>query len=318
MTVVSPTQVNPNDEVTAASVNTPVNQLAATINGSLDDNNISALSGTKISSGTIPASKATTDANVETRLSESIGDFVASGCVWSIISGLNAAMTAGVVYIGGRRVVVAAISSQAFVASKGTYVSVDNTGAVSIASTVSNGAAAPALPASSLWLSVNVTSGAAVTAVKQFGSGASGTVIYPDSPTAAHRSWVPVWTNITVGNGTVTAKYKQVGKRVDFHVVLTLGSGSSVSSNPNLTLPVTAAAYGDVSSGNPYIGIAHFEDNAVGSNEGTIDMPSTTTMRPLVYTTGGTYAGIAALGSAVPFTWGTGDEIILTGSYEAA
>lgn len=56
MTLVSPSQVNPNDEITAASVNTPNNQLAAVINGNLDDTNIASLSGTKLNAGTVPAS----------------------------------------------------------------------------------------------------------------------------------------------------------------------------------------------------------------------------------------------------------------------
>lgn len=54
MTTVSVTQLNANDEITAAGANLPHNQLAAVINGNLDDNNISSLSGTKITTGTLP------------------------------------------------------------------------------------------------------------------------------------------------------------------------------------------------------------------------------------------------------------------------
>jgi len=53
MTLVTPTSVNPNDDINDSSVNTPVNQLAAVINGNIDDTNISSVSGSKISGGTI-------------------------------------------------------------------------------------------------------------------------------------------------------------------------------------------------------------------------------------------------------------------------
>lgn len=53
MGLVSPSQVNPGDEITSASVNTPINQLAAVVNGSLDSDNISSLTGAKIQSSTL-------------------------------------------------------------------------------------------------------------------------------------------------------------------------------------------------------------------------------------------------------------------------
>ena len=56
MSTVSVTQINPDDEITAAGANLPHNQLASVINGNLDDANISSLSGTKILGGTLPSS----------------------------------------------------------------------------------------------------------------------------------------------------------------------------------------------------------------------------------------------------------------------
>ncbi|SIC58356.1 tail fiber protein [Mycobacteroides abscessus] len=54
MSTVSVTQINPDDEITSAGANLPHNQLAAVINGNLDDNNIASISGTKIINGTLP------------------------------------------------------------------------------------------------------------------------------------------------------------------------------------------------------------------------------------------------------------------------
>jgi hypothetical protein len=63
MTLVTPSQSNPNDEITAARINDPVNQLAAVLNGQIDDANISGVSGSKLATGTVPGT-AITDASV--------------------------------------------------------------------------------------------------------------------------------------------------------------------------------------------------------------------------------------------------------------
>lgn len=54
MTLVTPSQSNPGETIEASDINTPVNQIAAVVNGNLDDTNISSLSGTKIAAGTLP------------------------------------------------------------------------------------------------------------------------------------------------------------------------------------------------------------------------------------------------------------------------
>lgn len=166
MPTVTVPQVNPNDEVTALSVNQGPNAIATVINGQLDDANVAGISGSKISSGTLTSSAFDTASNPETRMSETFGNFVASGCIWSVVSGLNGSMSAGVVYINGKRVVVSAIASQTFVANRDTYISVDVNGTVSIASAVTNNAASPALPANSIWLGLAV-SGASLTYIAQ-------------------------------------------------------------------------------------------------------------------------------------------------------
>lgn len=164
MTLVSPTQSNPGDTIEAADINDPVNQIAAVVNGNIDSTNISSVSGAKLQAGTVPASSLDTNANVETRMSEALGNFVASGCVWSTISGLNATMASGVIYISGKRVVVASVSSRTFTASRDTYVSVDVNGTVSY-SEVTNGASAPSLPANSLWSAKLVSGASSITSI---------------------------------------------------------------------------------------------------------------------------------------------------------
>lgn len=310
MTLVSPSQSNPGDEITAVSVNGPVNQLAAAINGNIDDTNVSSISGSKIQSGTLAGTALAEEADPYLRMSEGLGDFVASGCVWSSISALNGAMTAGVIYIGGKRLKPAAVASKAFTASKDTYVSLDNTGTPAY-SEVTNNAAAPAIPANSIWVAVVVTDGSAITAVKQWGSGASGTVIYPTSITAAWRTWTPTYFNVTVGNGTVVAKYIQTGKIVDFYYSLTFGSSSGISTAPTITLPVTAAR----SLGR--IGETTCTDNAGPTTPvpGLARQDSSTVLALFVYNVNAVAVAITA---TVPVTWGTADILEVYGRYEAA
>lgn len=59
MTLVTPTQVNPGDDITANSVNAPVNEIAAVVNGNIDDTNVSTISGSKLANGTVSADKLT-------------------------------------------------------------------------------------------------------------------------------------------------------------------------------------------------------------------------------------------------------------------
>jgi hypothetical protein len=81
-------------------------------------------------------------------------NFIESGCVWSgdsYGSTRAASMTAGVVWIGGKRLTVAAVTARTFTASKDTYVDFqDNSdGTASITYTeATNNAASPALPSS--------------------------------------------------------------------------------------------------------------------------------------------------------------------------
>lgn len=57
MALVSPTQLQEDDEVNPASQNTPINELANVINGNIDDNNISSISGTKVTDGSLTYAK---------------------------------------------------------------------------------------------------------------------------------------------------------------------------------------------------------------------------------------------------------------------
>jgi hypothetical protein len=202
MSVVSPSQSNPGDEITAAAINNPVNQIAAVINGNIDANNIadSSITTAKLADGSV----------------------------------------AGVKLAGG----------------------------------------------------------------------------------GAWTSWTPTWSNFTVGNAVVTARYTQVGKIVHARLMLVLGTTSPISGSLAFTLPVTAlAAYGtDLYK----IGEAFYEDVGVNAYHGGVfaatgaGAASTTIARLFVYKADGTYLNDTNVNGVAPFSFGAGDKISCLLTYEAA
>lgn len=167
MSLVSPTQVSDGTTADASDINTPVNQLAAVINGGIDDNNINTtanIQGSKIATSTITNTQMSTEVKPVTRTSEGSHDFVASGCVWTgdaYASTLLASMTAGVVYISGVRIAVSAVSARAFTASKDTYIDLGSDGTLDYTE-VANNAASPALAADHIRVGIIVSGGSSI------------------------------------------------------------------------------------------------------------------------------------------------------------
>lgn len=133
----------------------------------------------------------------------------------------------------------------------------------------------------------------------------------------AWATWSPSYSGMSVGNGTVVSKYHQVGKTVMFHFEFTLGSTSTFT-GPTISLPVTSAAY----IVHSFIGNCQIYDlSATSTYGGPVSWLSTTTMEGGLWFTGGSYGsnvGFSGLGTNTPFTWATGDRLVLHGMYEAA
>lgn len=87
------------------------------------------------------------------------------GCVWSALTGLNAEMSAGIVYINGERIEADAVATHAFDASSDTYVFIDTNGAP-VYEVEATGADIPASPADTVFVAKVVTDGSAVTGVE--------------------------------------------------------------------------------------------------------------------------------------------------------
>ena len=150
----------------------------------------------------------------------------------------------------------------------------------------------------------------------RLGVGANNTLLIADSAEAtgikwagAWTTWTPTFTNFTLGNGTVTARYQQVGKTVNFSIIVTLGSTSSMGTTPYFTLPVTAASAGNFPM--------QMADSGSSNYLGSLDC-STTLAYLTATVTSGAYATIQYAAATQPFTWSTNDNFACRGSYEAA
>lgn len=165
MPTLSLTLPNDGETIDATDVNIPFTQIASLLNGNLGDDNIAAVSGTKLTNASVTPAKLTDAANPEKFRDEANLGFVASGLVWSAVSGFNATMSSGVLYApDGVRNIISSVASRAFTASKDTYVDISPAGVLSYTE-VANGAAPPAITTDYTRLAVVVTDGSAVTAV---------------------------------------------------------------------------------------------------------------------------------------------------------
>jgi len=131
------------------------------------------------------------------------------------------------------------------------------------------------------------------------------------------KPWVPSWTNITVGGGTVTANYIRVGKTVIAYIRFVYGAGSAVGNDPTFTVPVTAAS--KYAGGSHAIGSAYIEDFGATAYDGSVRFAGSATVAEVrVKTASGAYVTLAGFTSATPFTWGTSDYFQATLIYESA
>jgi hypothetical protein len=118
----------------------------------------------------------------------------------------------------------------------------------------------------------------------------------------------------TLGNGTSSGRYIQIGKFVSFFGQITLGSTSTVGGGMFINFPVSA----DTFNNNTPIGTSRFIDVGVGAWLGGIVQNSGSNHLITLGRTNGTYLDEAYFSSTVPFTWTTGDQVFFSGSYVAA
>jgi hypothetical protein len=120
--------------------------------------------------------------------------------------------------------------------------------------------------------------------------------------------------NITIGNGvTNVSRYQIIFRTVSFYDKWTLGTTSAIPSSPVLTPPFAPATSQQTYDGP--IGGGRFNDTGTANYLGAIIIAGTS-IQPVAYTVGGTYAGMTGLTALIPFTWGSTDTLACQGSYE--
>lgn len=112
--------------------------------------------------------------------------------------------------------------------------------------------------------------------------------------------------NFTVGNGTTTAAFAQAGKLAHFRIKFVFGSTSNMTGSPTFTLPVNATAARAMSAR-----VLFYDTSATAFKGGFAFNSAAGTLNVRDDAS-------AAITSAVPFTWATGDELVINGTYEVA
>jgi hypothetical protein len=144
----------------------------------------------------------------------------------------------------------------------------------------------------------------------------NGTAHIPAVSTGAWVPYTPTLGNMTQGNGTINAAYSQIGKTINVRFRFVLGSTSSISASGGKSVSLPFAFAPSIFS----------QFDIVGT--GSANFPGSGLVAPLVFTSntvlltvvtvGGTYSGLADITNTIPFTWGSGNTLTFTMTYEAA
>jgi len=151
--------------------------------------------------------------------------------------------------------------------------------------------------------------------------GANNTFLRANSSTAtgleyagAYTTFTPSYFNLTVGNGTNTGRYLQIGNFVHAEYKFVFGSTSSIAGAVFPNFPVNANSTND----NNIIGQIRYLDIGSADYYGPVFQTGTSNFLMNVLVTNATYASTSTISSTVPFTWTTGDTFHINIVYEAA
>jgi hypothetical protein len=127
------------------------------------------------------------------------------------------------------------------------------------------------------------------------------------------QSWTPTWTNLTIGNGTLVAKYCQIGKVVFFQLSLIFGNTTAIGSNAvQFSLPAETSTSYLVQS--PIAQFTYFSGSSV--YVGLAKWQSSSLLYLTVNNGSATYDTVSDIGTTIPFTWGTTNQLFGSGFYQ--
>lgn len=179
-------------------------------------------------------------------------------------------------------------------------------------------------PATSAVNSVDITASATGTALQISATGddanidldlrPKGTGVIKFNGVSAWQSWTPTFTGLTLGNGTISAKYMKIGKTVFCQFLLTWGSTTSASGSLTATIPVTATS--TFANDSMAIGVARLRDDSASAKLGGIVKLATTTT--IGFASNNSLSAVIDVTATSPWTWATSDMIGCSFTYEAA
>ena len=131
----------------------------------------------------------------------------------------------------------------------------------------------------------------------------------------AWTAYTPTWTgnttNPAIGNGTIVGAFAQIGKVVNFRILVTMGSTTTYGTGYySFGLP-TAALSGATGSYSTVGSVVALDNSSTLIYEANPCLLTTTTVI-LRYQTGGLFSNVA------PVTFATSDVISIRGTYQAA
>lgn len=132
------------------------------------------------------------------------------------------------------------------------------------------------------------------------------------------QQYTPTVSNITLGNGTVTAHYRKRGKTLEGRIKLLIGSTTSITGNPTFTLPNSEVFASSYELGQTIMGIGEFLDTATRRWGAAVTMAATNAINVRPVDSGAAYIGYVNASTTIPFTHAAGDYVFAHFTVEVA
>ncbi len=132
--------------------------------------------------------------------------------------------------------------------------------------------------------------------------------------TTRRLSYSPVYTNLTLGNGTSTGQYIINGRKCNVQTRVLFGSTTSIGGTAiSLTSPMKIIQVPALEQ--IFYGTVRCNDNGVASYTGLLQSSGVGHFLPTIMVTTGTYSSAAGITTTAPHTWGTNDEVLINADY---
>ncbi len=172
--------------------------------------------------------------NPRLRYSETLANFVYSGCIWAQTTGLVGTMTGGTIYVNGYRTIVTGVATNTFGQLVDTYIDIDYLGNITYLA-VSNGSASPSLTANSIRVAKVITDTGNITSVVQSGFDSHGNRIYYTGAVAGTQApglWWEEISRVTMNtSGATMTTPTFTGKKYLKIIVNVLNNGGTIRPN---------------------------------------------------------------------------------------